>query len=513
MKKFIFLLLFSLLLFINAEEIINLDIKQGIYSYKLTKQIIFKFTAIENGFYLIAFSDLVRVTQADGKLGENVNFIKGNYTTIAYSQHFKKGNYFQIIYPANAEFLDMDYLIKIVKFNTDQNIKIYGGSSDVIDTIFFDDCEKPTYLLFRNPLINLGVRPLHYMTLVHSGNFQISRKKEDFLSESPEKIDDNYFSYDIEIPVESRNDVGLNVYKLQCTNPGVVTIFQYLYQSSSYTSLTSSGAVENILMNDKDFGISLEANTKYYIEILNITGKATIDTKDFYGNTYNNKLDLYYAAKTTEYKHIKFTNTGGFYWFMSVINNSGQDIGTRLDDPNHEYIINENQRMIIQISQYITSKNIKIKSNVPKFYWSLEFSIVPMINYVPNPYSKLKYENDNELYIKNPYNYLNKKESFYYFIILYHFNKGNNISFSYEYTNEEKTINYDDDDDENSEDVDNSDDKKKSFVSSAGFWILIIFIILIVIGIALFFYYKYFYLRKTSNSIERLVNDGELNKI
>lgn len=105
------------------------------------------------------------------------------------------------------------------------------------------------------------------MTLVLSGNFKISRKTEDFLSESPEKINDNYFSYNIEVLAESNCDFGLNVYKLECTNPGAVTIFQFIYQKNSVIELTNSGSVENILMNNRDFSLNLAENSKYYIEL------------------------------------------------------------------------------------------------------------------------------------------------------------------------------------------------------------------------------------------------------
>lgn len=117
MKKFTFLILCLFLFFINTQDITYLDIKEGINSYKLTKEMTFKLTAKDEGFYLIAFSDLVRVTQANGNLGENVDFKNGNYTTIAYSQHFKKGNCLQFIYPARDLSSNMNYLIKIVKFS------------------------------------------------------------------------------------------------------------------------------------------------------------------------------------------------------------------------------------------------------------------------------------------------------------------------------------------------------------------------------------------------------------
>ena len=167
------------------------------------------------------------------------------------------------------------------------------------------------------------------MTLIHSGNFKLLQKSENFLLERPEKINDNYDLYNIDFYTLSKNKVGLNVYKLECTNPGVVTIFQFMHQSSSTISLNSPGPVQNLILDDKDFSISLEANTRYSIQILNITGVAKIDMKDITGYAYYDQICTSYSNKATEQKvkHIKFTKIEGFFWFMSVINDSGQNIG------------------------------------------------------------------------------------------------------------------------------------------------------------------------------------------
>lgn len=49
----------------------------------------------------------------------------------------------------------------------------------------------------------------------------------------------------------------------------------------------------------------------------------------------------------------KFTislNKLDFSWFMSVLTNSGQEIGTVLTEENKDYTIYDNKRMIIPIS-------------------------------------------------------------------------------------------------------------------------------------------------------------------
>ena len=114
--------------------------------------------------------------------------------------------------------------------------------------------------------------------------------------------------------------------------------------------------------------------------------------------------------------------------------------------------------MIIPIEIGNNKKNIKIKSTVLSFYWSLEFTLENDANYVPFPYSdKIKYENSDILYIRNPYSYENIKTDYYWFIVLYHYNEGSTPKFSYEYTDEG---NYQEEDEEK-EDEKKEDEKKE----------------------------------------------------
>ena len=203
-------------------------------------------------------------------------------------------------------------------------------------------------------------------------------------------------------------------------------------------------------------------------------------------------------GKTNEKKFSISLNKNDFSWFMSVLTNSGQEIGTVLTEENKDYTIYDNKRMIIPISSSSQKKNIKIKSSLNKFYWSLEFTQENDINFIPFPFGhKLKYENNNYMYIRNPYSFDKRNKNFYYFVIMYHYNNNQSPIFSYEYTDEEKNI----------EDA-NKDKEKKSFLSSPVFWILFVLILLIIGG---FVYFKFF--RKKADNIESLIQESELNKI
>ena len=171
--------------------------------------------------------------------------------------------------------------------------------------------------------------------------------------------------------------------------------------------------------------------------------------------------------------------------------------------------------MVIPIEIGNKKKNIKIKSTLPKFYWSLEFSLENDVKYVAFPYSdKLKYESSNILYIRNPYSYENIETDYYWFIVLYHYNEDLTAKFSYEYTDEykeeenrkkEEEKNKDDNNDNNQP---SSTNEEKKLSENPFFWTTLILLILII---SFFIYLKCF--KKNEISIEKIVKERELNQI
>ena len=132
-------------------------------------------------------------------------------------------------------------------------------------------------------------------------------------------------------------------------------------------------------------------------------------------------------------------------------------------------------RIVIPINS--EKKSIKIKSSIPKFFWSLDFT-QKNISYLPVPSgSSLNYVYGDYAYIRNPYSFTqNRTTNYYWYIIIYHYNKSATPIFSYEYTDEEN---------ENRSENTNT----KSIFRKPLFWIIIISIILIVciVGIIIYF--------------------------
>ena len=502
MKKYIFFSFFILFLLFNSiyNKFINLEIKEGKNLYDLEQQNTFKLTAKDTGYYLILFNDTVTITDATGNLGMDVNFIKGNYTTIGYYQGFKKGNYFQFSYSVHYS---TKLLIKITKFNTDMRIRILDRGNPA-ETLFFDNCEKSIYLIIHNYANGMN-KPLYFTTMIHSGQYWGYYKKTDFLKEN-EKFTDNFQHLGVINADELPNTNDINIVELKCKYPGVITAFEYMYQKNIIVSLDNKGMVHNIIKNSYSDAIFPEENIKYYyIQFYHVSEYAKIDMTNIDGKTYSvQHFHTSFQSDGTPYgKQFYISpNRLDFYWFMTVINNSGQNIGTVLSTEKTEYAIKDNVRMIIPISRNSDKKNIKIKSSLKRMFWSLEFTLINDYKYIPFPFGyQLKYENSDVLYIKNPYAFDERRGNYYYYIILYHYNVGQNPIFSYEYTDEEKKI-------EELKDDDN-DDNNSSFASKPAFWI-ILFLIILLLGAGGFFYYQY-YRKNNNSSLERLVNDEKIN--
>ena len=450
---------------------------------------------------MILFNEYVLVNGGTGNLGIDTDFRNGNYSTIAYYQHFQKGNYFQFIYPSFS-IKSGSYSIKITKFDSDINIRILDKTNPV-ETLFFDNCEKPMYLLFRNTPLNIGVRPLFFSVMIHSGEFSASYKENDYMKETAQEFSENYKTLDLESCANQlQNNNSLNIVELKCKSPGVITVFEYMYQNNAIYPIEGKGIVHNIIKKDYDLYIYPEKDIKdYYIELYHICQNSIFDMTNIDKKKYDNQdahVTFSPNGKTNEKKFTISLNKLDFSWFMSVLTNSGQEVGTVLTEENKEYNVYDNKRIIIPISTTSQKKNIKIKSSLNKFYWSLEFTQENDINFIPFPFGhKLKYENSNYINIRNPYSFDKKNKNYYYFVVMYHYNNNQSSLFNYEYTDEEKNI----------EDV-NDDKGKKSFLTSPIFWTLFVLFLLAIGG---FVYYKFF--RKKANDIENLVQEAELNKI
>ena len=147
------LYIFDLLcIFISIEEQTkNIDIKEGITYYENINNEKFKFTAIDEGHYLITFNYPGSVFEVLGDAPQDFILEKNGeegWLTSVYAHKFKKGDYFKIIFPYNANGVGI-YSIKIEKINSDTNLRFFHNKENVIENIDLNDCLNSKYIFIK----------------------------------------------------------------------------------------------------------------------------------------------------------------------------------------------------------------------------------------------------------------------------------------------------------------------------------------------------------------------------
>ena len=519
MDCFKFIFLFQLLsLFKILNSLINVDIVEGLKEYFIEGENFetFKFTAIDDGYYLFTFKTWAMIKEATGQIHQDIDLRNQEFITMVYAQKFVKGDYVKLFYPSNKNLLSDFYTIKIEKLDNNINLRLLAGPnafsrSHHFETVFFDSCEKPIYLLLEN---DGSSKPLYFKTIIHSGAFTAKYKTTDYIAQENEYINDNLAKLNLNRIAQLPEQFHRNIVELKCLVPGVITVLHtplnkdYIYQSNN-------GVIHNIFEDDYHIICSIYAGDSY-VQMFNIYGCSTISIGTFI-ETYDCKdFSSIFGFSSSNFKlGADLKNVQSPYLLLTIVHSENENDGKKLLIEKEEYIINSGERMVIPIEIGNKKKNIKIKSTLPKFYWSLEFSLENDVNYVAFPYSdKLKYESSNILYIRNPYSYENIETDYYWFIVLYHYNEGSTPKFSYEYTDEykeeenkkkEEEKNKDDNNDNNQP---SSTNEEKKLSENPFFWTTLILVIFII---SFFIYLKCF--KKNEISIEKIVKERELNQI
>ena len=379
---------------------------------------------------------------------------------MAYAQKFTKGDYVKFDYPASSITIDYFFPIKIEKLDDNINLRLLTGDKRThhFEIIFFDSCEKPIYLLLENGIPRYDV---YFKTIIHSGVFTAKYKTTDYTGMENEYIDNNMENLNLNKIAELPKQFYRNIVELKCEIPGVITVLHVTF-SNSYDYQYNNGVIQNIFSEDYDISFKITSGY-FYVQMINIYKCATIDMTEFNKTKYNCKdFSLEYYSDKEKYIRIPLENVQNPYWLLTIVNSPNEDNGKILSIEKEEYSINYGERMIIPIEVGNNKKNIKIKSTVLSFYWSLEFTLENDANYVPFPYSdKIKYENSDILYIRNPYSYENIRSDYYWFIVLYHYNQGLTPKFSYEYTNKGNNPEEDEKEEEEEEKEEKKEEEEK----------------------------------------------------
>ena len=474
------------------------NITEGITYYEDIINEKLKFTAIDDGHYLITFNYTGCVFEVSGDIPQDFYLEKKDeegWLTSAYAQKFKKGDYFKMIFPYNVNDTGI-YSIKIEKINSDINLRFFHNKENFVENIYLNDCSNSTYIIIRNPFNeqNDNEDLIYFKSLIHSGEFSSSYKISDYFYNENEKLIDSYKEFNLSNLNLLPNSYFFNIIELKCKTAGLLTLIysasNSFESSSEYTthSLENEGIVQNKFNFSHKILFNISSGT-YFFELFNIHGCANFDMTLINGKKYE-CTDFYFSQKfdNKNYYKIPMSIVNEPFLFISVLHQPYQNDNIILEKERKIYnIIIPGSKYIIPIDRNSKKKFIKVNCSVPNYYWTLEFSNQKNESYLAYPHgSKPKLVNEQVIYIRNPNSFEKNNNKFYWFIILHHFDKDElpNIY----YRNVDKETDY-------SDDIPSDEDKnkdKKSFFQRTLFWSLLIIIIIIILGVILgIFIYKF----------------------
>ena len=415
-----------------------------------------------------------------------------------------------MVYPFKLDISENEHTFKIEKIDSDINLRLLTGyQSSFFENIYLTNCLKPTYILIKNPSGNEYSSTdnlLYFKSIIHSGEFYGSYKSTDYSPNNYGTLSDSFIRFDLTKLITLPKEFFFNVIELKCKTPGMLTFVfngehrvESLY-SFSYNSFNNEGVTQNIFNSDHDLSLNSHNYTgNSYLEIFNIQGCANFDMNSLGGKTY--ECTDFYLNTTFDYnnyrKKFSMNVISEPFWVASIYHGPNDDDGFILEQEKKEYLCETGgMRIVIPINS--EKKSIKIKSSIPKFFWSLDFT-QKNISYLPVPSgSSLNYVYGDYAYIRNPYSFTqNRTTNYYWYIIIYHYNKSATPIFSYEYTDEEN---------ENKNPSENTN--TKSFFRKPLFWVIIISIILIVCIVGIIIYFNV--IKKKEDN---LIEGKELDKL
>lgn len=299
-------------------------------------------------------------------------------------------------------------------------------STSIFSTMALNDCKMPIYVLNYNP--QPDVRKISLCGKVHSGTFVGGYRITEF--DPSDSFNKDFKKLDLELGTELFLPFNLNIIKLQCKEPGIISF--YLENDPMYAFSDEIGVkrTEDITYVEQING-KLPANA--YIQVFNLAGSTSIDLSDIGGRIYSR--DFYTTVRLlASFSNSEFpvANLKEFSMILSIFN-----VGETTDKvakENENISVSPNERIIIPLKNITDKKYIKITSSVKGFFWEYHYSQTDNINYLPKISSNKNFKNGNTVYVDNPYTYYRFHIDYYMYISFIHYNSGS-TTFKFEYTN------------------------------------------------------------------------------
>jgi len=499
MAKIIIFIFISLYIFSSGQY--ESDIVEGTKTYNVVKGSTYNFIfkAIDNGTYVIIFPQHFQLLEATGEIHEDVDIDSGFYSLV-YAQKFVKGDYIKLEYP-KLTVIEKTSTMKIKIEKIDAYFKLKTISNPVIFTMAVNDCQKPIYIFTYN---NQAESYSNYFTFygkIHSGEFIGSYRTTEFNPDG--SLNKDFKDLTVSSATALPRLIYLNIVKLQCTEPGLISIYMENDPFYSFTDeIGLMGYKSGITYRESFSNANLPANA--YIQVFNLIGSTSIDLTQIGGRKYNNdfytKINLLssYSTKTFDFP---VQNLDSYTMILSIFNigESTDKIATEKEN----ILVLPNKRIIIPLKIITDKKHIKITSSIKGFYWEYQYSQTDDINYLPKiGYDSKNFQKGNVTFIDNPYKYKKLKTDYKMFISITH-NNNEGVIFNYEYTNGNENENNNGNENGNNNGNDNGKNENYNSSSKAWIWIIIIIVIIIIAFIA-----WYFYRKKKMESISNINNQN-----
>ena len=312
----------------------------------------------------------------------------------------------------------------------DSNSIIFPYLRTNLYTLEYNDLTKPVYIFISNmPDQDYFRKQLKFFVQVHSGQFIGSYR--DSLFQQTDSIYEGFKNFALKSEVELPIDT-INIVKLQCLKPGIITLYYSREHISNFYQGTNISYYTSSMTYKYDY--YRQAPTNIYFQVFTITGWSEVDLKRIEGDIIKNSF----------YKKVYYPYTSGYY-NVYVFCTQCLMLSTVNVGENNKTLAKENEDILAKSGEitYISlgydKSSINISSNISGFYWTYEFSQTDDINYLPrNTYGLSNYEIGNTTYIKNPHYFKPNNTNYYWFVTLKHLHNESIVKFTYEYITEKE---------------------------------------------------------------------------
>ena len=289
-KIFIFYSVFKVLF---SESVFEETIVEGLKTYEIQRSTIYSFIfkAVDNGTYVIIFPEFAKIIEATGRINPEMIIDGSGYLSAIYAQNFQEGNHVKILFPRYKESSSSNITVSIQKL--DSNFIMFPYLYSNLYTLEYNDLTKPVYIFISNlPDQEYFRQQLKFYVQVHSGQFTGSYRKSVFKETNSiyEGFENFTLNKEVDLPINS-----INIVKLQCLKPGIITLYYSRDSIVSFYKGTNVSYYNTRMIYTYHY--YKQAPTYIYFQVFSLNGDCSeVDFTKINGGIYRNSFytKIYY---------------------------------------------------------------------------------------------------------------------------------------------------------------------------------------------------------------------------